>query len=114
MKHFLFLLTLSTLASCATQAPAPLRYVSLEVPKEVITVNKQKSASKEFSRGGWYIGNEGFRPAPDVQHYLSEAQKDAGHPIMQNVDIKARVPFAFDLLFFGYNNGTDVVSLRGE
>ena len=53
--------------------------------------------------------NANFRPAPDVAAYLGEAQTHAGSDVLRNADIWFSVPFAFDILMFGYQWGSDTV-----
>lgn len=108
--RILAILILFSLISCASQTPKPLTYLSLSIPQKAINTKDQKSVTKEFTRGGWFIGNSGFRPAVDVSYYLSELQKEAGTLALKDADLQSTVPFAVSLFFFGYNHGTDVVS----
>jgi hypothetical protein len=68
------------------------------------------SIEEKHGRGGWYFGNNGFRPAADLQLYLEEAHQSADSNLLGDADIVLAVPFAFDILFFGYNHATDVVT----
>ena len=61
-------------------------------------------------RGGWYFGNYRFRPAPNPELYLEDAQNHAGSDVLHDADIVFTVPFAIDILFFGYNRATDTVT----
>jgi hypothetical protein len=116
MKYFiqliyLFLLTAALLSGCASQQkPQPLAYLSLETPKGIIGSKEIKETNKEFSKGGLYLVNLNFRPAPDLSLYIDETSKEAGTNILKNADIMLKVPFAFDILLFGINVGTDIVT----
>jgi len=72
--------------------------------------------------------NYGFRPAPDIRAYLEKAQVDAkagnGYKpspdgailedsqinCLKNTDVRLRVPIGFDILFFGWCVGEDIVT----
>lgn len=68
----------------------------------------------KHGRGGWYFGSKGFRPAPDIRVYLEEAHRIAGSDVLGDADIVLAVPFAVDILFFGYNHSTDEVTAKDE
>lgn len=105
----LFIVGFVLLVGCASQKPMPVAYLSLEVPKGVITTKESNNFKKEFSRGGFYFFNYNFRPAPDLRSYIEETAKEANSNILRNADIQLNIPFAFDILFFGINGSTDVV-----
>lgn len=112
MKNILKILTSSAciaffLCSCASVTPQPLSYLALEKPKDIIKTKEIKELKEEFSRGGLYFLNYNFRPAADIKAYIEQAEKEANTNILRNADIQLNVPFAFDILFFGYNGGTD-------
>ena len=110
-KLWLCLVFTFFLASCA-KTPQPLTYLCLEKPKGIISTNDHKEVNKSFSRGGFYFLNYNFRPAADIKNYIEQAEKDANTGILRNADIQTNVPFAFDILFFGYNNGTDTITAK--
>lgn len=120
MKNVKSVLILSALCAlvcsgCATTVKRPpISYLSLEKPAGVIDVKKHNAVEKQFERGGFYIVNYNFRPAPDVASYIKETSQEAGSPILKNADIKFQVPFAVDILLFGYNAGTDVTTAGAE
>jgi hypothetical protein len=107
------ILIVCLVAGCASP-PAPINYLAIEKPQGPISSGSHNSVQKEFSRGGWYVGNHNFRPAPDVRSYLEDLSKTAGTSILRNADVEIEVPFAFDILFFGYNSGTDTASAKGK
>lgn len=109
MKIFSLICFCMFLAACAT-APKPLAYLSLKKTPEVISMKKQKSVRREFSRGGWFIGNNGFRPAIDVEKYITELTNETKSYVLKDADVQMNVPFAFAFIFFGYNSGTDVAA----
>jgi len=101
------------LSSCATPpSPAPLSYLALEKPSGVIQTQHHKEMTESFSRGGVYFLNYNFRPAADIKTYLEHAIYKSDVSILRNADIQLRVPFAFDILLFGYNNGSDTVTVK--
>jgi len=103
------------ISGCAASKPAPpLTYVSLETPKGLIQVPTHPGVNRTFSRGGFYVLNSNFRPAADVERYIREAQKEAGSTVLRGADVQLAVPFAIDILFFGYNNGTDTLTAAGQ
>jgi hypothetical protein len=103
------------ISGCAGSKPAPpLTYLSLETPKGSIQVPTHPGVNRTFSRGGFYVLNSNFRPAADVEQYVREAQKEAGSTVLRGADIELAVPFAIDILFFGYNSGTDTVRATGQ
>jgi hypothetical protein len=102
--------TLAMASGCATasrQQP-PLSYVAVERPTGPIRAGGQKVEAKH-SRGGPYFLNFGFRPAPDVAAYLKQAQAAAGSDVLKNADVQLHVPFAIDILMFGFQVGSDTV-----
>jgi len=107
-----FLLTLF-LSNCATTKPKPLAYLSSEKPKGIIrTQEVHKDVNKSFFKGGWYFANHNFRPAVDIQEYIKQAEKEVNSTVLRNADVELNIPFAFDILFFGYNKGTDTVTAK--
>jgi hypothetical protein len=113
-KTWICLLFALFLTSCAVKHPQPVAYLSLEKPKGVISAKAHKEVEKSFSRGGWYFGNYNFRPAADIRYYLEQAEKEANTNILRHADIQLNVPFAIDILFFGYNEGTDTVTANKD
>lgn len=102
-------------AGCASAPPPPpINYLALEIPKGPIMSVTHNAVQQEFSRGGWYIGNHNFRPAPDVASYFQNLSKTAGTAILRSADVEVGVPFAFDILFFGYNSGSDTATAKGR
>ena len=99
---------------CATKQPEPIAYLSLEKPNGTIGVIKHDSVEKEFQRGGFYVGNHNFRPAPDVASYIKQTSEEADSNILRGADVTLKVPFAFDLLFFGINSATDIATATGQ
>ena len=96
-------------SGCATSQPQPpLAYVALTRPTGAIKATG-KPVAFEQSRGGPYFLNYGFRPAPDIGAYIEKAQADAGADCLKNADVKMVIPFAFDILFFGFQGGSDTV-----
>lgn len=96
------------LAGCVTQSPPPrLTYLAVERPEGMIEAKKHM-AEVTTKRGGFYVLNHGFRPAPDVGAYVQDAEKRADVPVLRNADVELAVPFAFDILFFGFQFGNDV------
>lgn len=94
------------LSGCAW--PTPLSYVALNRPTgRIVTTGRQ--VQNKHPRGGFYFGNAGFRPAPDIGTYIQKAQTDANTDVLRNADVQLQVPFFIDILFFGYNTGTDTV-----
>jgi hypothetical protein len=107
-------LFISAICGCATTAPQPLSYLSSEKPQGIIRTEKPQDIKKSFSRGGWYAMNLNFRPAADLQSYLDEAQKVVNIGILRNTDVQLNVPFAFDLLFCGYNMAHDTLVVTSD
>lgn len=112
MKNILKILTTSAfiaffLIGCASTKPMPLTYLALEKPSKTINTQAHKELEEEFMRGGFYFLNFNFRPTADIRTYIEQAEKEANTDILRNADIELNVPFAFDILFFGYNGGTD-------
>lgn len=99
---------------CTTKQPKPIAYLSLEKPSGTIGVTKHNQVEKKFQRGGWYVGNYNFRPAPDVASYIKQTSEEAGSNILRDADISLSVPFYFDILFFGYNSATDTATATGQ
>ena len=100
-------------AGCAAP-PAPIAYLAAQKPDGVIKAEEHTLLKKEFPRGGWYFWNYNFRPAADVASYVDQAGQTAGTSVLRNADVRLEVPFAFDILFFGYNKGTDSVTAKGR
>lgn len=112
-KKTLFLVLavlVATMAGCAS-TPKPLAYLALDPPKGLISSQPCNEMKKGFSRGGFYFLNYGFRPAPEINLYISESAKEANMTILRNADIQCNVPFALDILMFGYNGSTDTVTI---
>lgn len=103
-------------SACASSGggPPPLSYLAVERPQGAISVQEHKRVEQKFDRGGWYFLNFGFRPAPDIAAYLLDTQAAAGSDVLLGADATLNIPFAFDILLFGYNAGTDYVSAKGE
>lgn len=96
-------------SGCATsKPPAPLSYVALARPTAPIKAEGTRVETKH-SRGGPYFLNAGFRPAPDVAAYIEKAQADSGATVLKNADVQLNVPFAIDILLFGFQVGSDTV-----
>ena len=120
MKNIFKILTSSAciaffLCSCASVSSSPpLAYLALEKPKDIIKTKEIKELKEEFSRGGLYFLNYNFRPAADIKAYIEQAEKEANTNILRNADIQLNVPFAFDILFFGYNGGTDYLTTNKQ
>lgn len=104
---------LLVLAGCSVRSGPPLSYLALERPEGPVTTH-HTSLEEEYGRGGWYFGNNGFRPAPDIQVYLETAHQAADSNVLGGADVVLAVPFAFDILFFGYNHSTDKVTAKDE
>ena len=98
----------------ATSSSKPLAYVSVVRPQGIIKTTDQKTVSKDFKRGGMYVGNFNFRPAPDLAGYLNDLSSAVGSPVVKNADAQLSVPFAFDILFFGFNMATDTATAQGR
>lgn len=111
----ILVLTLFVVYGCATTVKRPpISYLAAERPVGAIEIQKHHSVEKKFERGGWYLVNYNFRPAPDVADYLKQVHEEAGSKILKNADVMFQVPFAFDILLFGYNAGTDVLTAGVE
>ena len=95
-------------SGCVTQQkrPAPLSYVAITRPSSPI-----KSAPHvvdfETKRGGMYVLNKNFRPAPDTGAYLEQAQRQSNTEVLRNADVELRVPVVIDILLFGFQIGKD-------
>jgi len=98
---------------CVT-AQQPLAYLSLEKPCGVIQTAKPREMVREFQRGGWYAFNNNFRPAADLKYYLEQAQHDTNAQVLRNADVQLNVPFAFSILFLGYNSAVDTISVNAD
>ena len=92
---------------CASSKPRPLTYLALSKPSGAITNAPHRSVNRSFSRGGFYFLNYNFRPAADVASYVQEGEREAGTMVLRDADVTLTVPFAIDILLFGYNGGTD-------
>ena len=117
MKSILGMLMLSSLAlfaasGCVQKPPPlpPLSYVAVQKPAGVIRIEQGAVLNKMCPRGGWYFGNLNFRPAPDIRSYVQWVHGEAKSDILKNLDVRLEVPFVLDILFFGYNKGTDTVT----
>jgi hypothetical protein len=101
---------------CANTATVrqPIAYLAVERPKGVISTPQHAPVKKEFPRGGWYFGNSNFRPAPDLASYIDNTAPQANTKILRNAEVQLNVPFALDILFFGYAKGTDLVTAQGK
>jgi hypothetical protein len=95
---------------CSVRTGPPLSHLALNRPEGPIAAVQHRPLEEKHGRGGFYIGNYNFRPAADVQAYLEEAHQKAGSEVITDADIVFGVPFALDILFFGYNHGTDKVT----
>jgi len=96
-------------SGCASsKSQHPLTYVALTRPTGAIVTSCQQIENKH-SRGGPYFLNYGFRPAPDIEAYVEKAQTDGDVDVLRNADVRMVVPFAFDLLLFGFQGGSDTV-----
>ncbi|MDD5706981.1 MAG: hypothetical protein PHR35_13745 [Kiritimatiellae bacterium] len=107
--HLLGLLAAaSLLTGCATTQPTPppLTYLASKRPDGPIKV-QEKAASIETKRGGFYVLNKGFRPAPDIGAYVQEIEKSADASVLHDADVELSVPFALDILMFGFQFGND-------
>ncbi len=99
---------LAMASGCATRQAPALSYVSVDRPSGPIKAGGQRVEAKH-SRGGPYFLNFGFRPAPDVAAYLRQAQAAAGSDVLSNADVQLTVPFAIDILLFGFQVGSDTI-----
>ena len=119
MKNICFawvlLVVAGIIAGCATPPPPtpPLKAVSVERPSGAVRLAQTPGGVTKHPRGGWYFWNFGFRPAPDVVAYLREEQAKTGGAVLQNADVECNIPFVIDILFFGYNKASDVVTQGG-
>lgn len=98
-------------SGCATVQQQPLKYVALSLPNGVI-ITSEKQVEMKHSRGGPYLVNLNFRPAPDISSYIEKAQTAVDSNVLRNTDVLLNVPFAFDILLFGYQIGEDVVKVN--
>jgi hypothetical protein len=98
-------------AGCSARSGPPLSYLALRRPEGPIAT-MHVALTEKHGRGGWYFGNHNFRPAPDIQAYLEQAHEHAGSDVLGDADIVLDVPFAIDILFFGYNHSTDKVTAK--
>lgn len=104
-------LSLLVVCGCAAKSAQPLTYLALEKPEGKIQSVTHQDMKKDFSRGGWYFFNNNFRPAADLHAYIEQAQKESKSVVLRNADVQLNVPFALDILFFGFNHATDSVIL---
>ena len=117
MKGRLTILLLgAALASgcAASQPPTPFTYLALERPQGPINGGSHTAVQDSFSRGGFYFLNYNFRPAAEIGDYLTQAEHEANSKVLREADVQLNVPFAIDILLFGYNGGTDTVTATGE
>ena len=105
----ILLLSVLFAAGCYTRRPPQkmITYLALERPREVIKSVEHQPVKVERTRGGFYFLNANFRPAPDLTAYLEAMTRQAGTPALRNADITFRIPFAWDILLFGYNSAHD-------
>lgn len=103
----------SLIFGCAKQPP-PLTYLASVKPTTPISAQRQPPVEKSFPKGGWYFGNYNFRPASDVGTYVQQVEKEAKVNILKNADVEFNIPFALDIIFFGYNHGTDIFSVESQ
>ena len=95
------------LAGCATPKPPPrLTYLAAKRPEGPI-MSKEHLVEIKTKRGGFYVLNNGFRPAPDVGAYVRDAQSGADSDVLRNADVELVVPAALDILLFGFQFGND-------
>ena len=105
----LAVLALAMVTGCASVQPPPaLSYIAVERPEGPISAEGQRVEAKH-SRSGPYFLNFGFRPAPDIAAYLQQAQDAAGSDVLRDADVELRIPVAIDILFFGFQIGSDTV-----
>lgn len=103
---------LAVASGCSTttkKSIQPLSYVALERPTGPIKAEGQP-VNTDHKKGGPYFLNFGFRPASDIAAYVGQAQVDSGATVLKNADVKLNVPFAFDILFFGFQAGADTLT----
>jgi len=112
--RYMQLSLVSLVVGCASvNKVPPLTYLALEKPVGPIKSEAAQVASKEISRGGFYFFNYNFRPAADLEDYIKTVENKP-NPVLRNVDVELTIPFAFDLLFFGYASGTDKVTISPD
>mgnify|MGYP006436917263 CR=1 FL=1 len=109
----ILIIVFNLMTGCAITEPKPLTYVALEKPKESIKINDMK-ANISHSRGGVYFLNYGFRPAAPLDKYLKAASNKTDTNILNNADVKLNIPFALDILFFGFQFGEDTVRVNAS
>ena len=98
------------LAGCATPKPPPrLSYLAAKRPEGPIK-SQEHLVGIKTKRAGFYVMNNGFRPAPDVGAYVRDAQSQADSAVLRNADVELVVPAALDILFFGFQFGNDTTS----
>ena len=110
MKRAALWICLLFTASCSTRSGPPLTYLALERPTDPIRTTTHTPVDQRHRRGGWYFGNNNFRPAPDVAAYLLQVHEQTGEPVLRDADVSIEVPFAIDILFFGYNAASDQIT----
>jgi len=104
-----------SMTGCATAPPPrPISYLAVKKPVGAIQTKEHAAVNQGFPRGGWYVLNYNFRPAPNVAYYIEEAGRPAGTEILRNADVNLIVPIAFDILLFGYTWATDRVTAAGK
>lgn len=91
--------------------PQPIAYLAAKKPKVAITTARQDPIKKSFSRSGFYVLGENFRPAPDIAEYIEKTAQNLKTDVLRNADVELCVPFYFDLFFCGYCMGTDWVKV---
>jgi hypothetical protein len=97
-----------SLTGCASENTIhSMSYLALDKPIGPILTSTIAKNTKEFRRGGFYVLNHNFRPAPDLRSYLLEALKESNVAILHDAEVKFAIPVAINLLFFGINVGSD-------
>lgn len=97
-------------AGCSARSGPPLSYLALNRPQGPIATGQHGPITEKHGRGGFYIGNYNFRPAADIRVYLEEAHQRSGSEVIRDADVVLSIPFAIDILFFGFNHSTDKVT----
>lgn len=106
---FMMSLGMFLLAGCVTPPPK-LKHIAVTRPNGPIQETVGNSVTLPQSRNGFYFLNFGFRPPPDISDYLCQAHKAASSECLKNADVRMCIPFAVDVLLFGFQFGTDHVT----